>query len=79
MILQPVQLGQAPTLDDAEAKRPDDLPGKPERQEQLQALKERMIELQRRLFAEGRQALLVVLQARDAGGKDGTIRLEPPA
>jgi PPK2 family polyphosphate:nucleotide phosphotransferase len=30
--------------------------------------------LQERLYAEGRQALLVVLQALDAGGKDGTIR-----
>jgi PPK2 family polyphosphate:nucleotide phosphotransferase len=74
MILQPIQLGQPPKLSDAEAKRPDSLPGKAERQEQLQALKEQMTELQRRLFAQGRQALLVVLQARDAGGKDGTIR-----
>lgn len=31
-------------------------------------------ELQERLFAEERAALLVVLQAMDAGGKDGTIR-----
>jgi PPK2 family polyphosphate:nucleotide phosphotransferase len=31
-------------------------------------------DLQVRLFAERRQALLVVLQAMDAGGKDGTIR-----
>src|SRR6476660_703547 len=30
--------------------------------------------LQTRLFAEGNRALLVVLQAMDAGGKDGTIR-----
>lgn len=30
-------------------------------------------ELQRRLFAEEEAALLVVLQATDAGGKDGTI------
>lgn len=29
--------------------------------------------LQERLYAEGRQSLLVVLQALDAGGKDGTI------
>ena len=33
-----------------------------------------MAELQERLYAEGRQALLVVLQAMDAGGKDGTIK-----
>ena len=31
-------------------------------------------ELQTRLFAEGTRALLVVLQAMDAGGKDGVIR-----
>ena len=37
-------------------------------------LKERMRLLQRRLYAESKQQLLVVLQARDAGGKDGTIR-----
>jgi PPK2 family polyphosphate:nucleotide phosphotransferase len=30
--------------------------------------------LQERLYAEGKQALLVVFQALDAGGKDGTIR-----
>jgi PPK2 family polyphosphate:nucleotide phosphotransferase len=30
--------------------------------------------LQQRLFAEGRRSVLVVLQAIDAGGKDGTIR-----
>jgi PPK2 family polyphosphate:nucleotide phosphotransferase len=39
-----------------------------------EALLERMTELQGALLGEGRRALLVVLQARDAGGKDGTIR-----
>jgi PPK2 family polyphosphate:nucleotide phosphotransferase len=33
-----------------------------------------LAELQNRLWAEQGQALLVVLQAMDAGGKDGTIR-----
>jgi len=31
-------------------------------------------DLQDRLYAEGKQALLVVFQAMDAGGKDGTVR-----
>ena len=31
-------------------------------------------ELQKRLFAEGSRAVLVVLQAMDAGGKDGVLR-----
>jgi polyphosphate kinase 2 (PPK2 family) len=30
--------------------------------------------LQHRLYAEGRRSLLLVLQAMDAGGKDGTVR-----
>jgi PPK2 family polyphosphate:nucleotide phosphotransferase len=34
---------------------------------------ERLAELQERLYAESQQSLLVVLQAMDAGGKDGTI------
>ena len=34
----------------------------------------RLSRLQYLLYAEGRRALLVVLQAMDAGGKDGTIR-----
>jgi len=35
---------------------------------------ERLQELQERLYAQGKHALLVVLQAMDAGGKDGTIK-----
>ncbi|HYM09392.1 MAG TPA: polyphosphate kinase 2 family protein, partial [Bryobacterales bacterium] len=35
---------------------------------------ERMAELQERLYAEHKQSLLIVLQAMDAGGKDGTIK-----
>ncbi len=34
----------------------------------------RLRELQYLLYAEGRRSLLIVLQALDAGGKDGTIR-----
>jgi len=34
----------------------------------------RLAELQYRLFAENKRALLIVIQAMDAGGKDGTIR-----
>jgi PPK2 family polyphosphate:nucleotide phosphotransferase len=38
------------------------------------ALNKELAELQERLWAENRRSLLVVLQAMDAGGKDGTIR-----
>ncbi len=39
-----------------------------------EALRVRLIELQERLWAEDQQSILLVLQAMDAGGKDGTIR-----
>jgi len=42
--------------------------------EDLAILIGRMAELQRKFYADGRFALLLVLQAMDAGGKDGTIR-----
>ena len=35
---------------------------------------ERLADLQERLYAENKRGVLVVLQAMDAGGKDGTIR-----
>ncbi|MCS7070513.1 MAG: polyphosphate kinase 2 family protein [Anaerolinea sp.] len=37
-------------------------------------LEKRLSSLQERLYAEGRQALLVIFQAMDAGGKDGAIK-----
>ena len=42
--------------------------------ETLGALSQHLFELQDRLYAESERALLVVLQAIDAGGKDGTIK-----
>lgn len=38
------------------------------------ALRDELIDLQERLYAEKRQSLLVVLQAMDTAGKDGVIR-----
>lgn len=48
--------------------------GKSDGKESLRDLKQPLKELQRRLWAESEQNLLVVLQATDTGGKDGTIR-----
>ncbi len=39
-----------------------------------ETLHDELYQLQSRLYAEGKQSLLVVLQAMDAGGKDGTIK-----
>ena len=41
---------------------------------ELAELNERIASLQRPFFAAARRALLVILQGRDASGKDGTIR-----
>lgn len=41
---------------------------------EFRELRAEFIDWQVRLYAEGKQSLLLVLQAMDAGGKDGTIR-----
>lgn len=43
-------------------------------QEATEGLLERLTDLQERLWAEHRRAVLVILQGIDAAGKDGTIR-----
>lgn len=43
-------------------------------EKRLEKNTERLAELQHRLYADNRYALLVVLQGMDAAGKDGTIR-----
>ena len=42
--------------------------------DRLKELHDELAEFQERLWAESRQSLLIVLQALDAGGKDGVIR-----
>lgn len=41
---------------------------------ELKALNQRLEHLQELLYAEGKHKILIVLQAMDSGGKDGTIR-----
>ena len=41
---------------------------------ELEGLRRKMYGLQYKLHAESKRSLLIVLQAMDAGGKDGTIR-----
>ncbi len=48
--------------------------GKQEGRDALAAMNARLADLQRRLWAESKRSLLIVLQAMDTGGKDGTIR-----
>ena len=74
MKLKPVESKKDVKLSDANARVSDH--GKSE--EELEALSakesERISDLQRVLYADASRALLIVLQGRDASGKDGTIR-----
>jgi len=69
-----VQPGRRPDLDAIDANfRPEGLKKK-SGNSRLEKRLLRMQELQNQLYAENRRSLLVVLQGRDAAGKDGTIR-----
>lgn len=48
--------------------------GKKAGRKRLVELNEQLADLQELLYAEGRHKVLIVLQAMDSGGKDGTIR-----
>jgi PPK2 family polyphosphate:nucleotide phosphotransferase len=67
--------GSKVSLDD---HNPDSKAGfegnKREGEQALRPLNRRLSALQKRLWAESEQKLLLVLQAMDTGGKDGTIR-----
>jgi PPK2 family polyphosphate:nucleotide phosphotransferase len=67
--------GRAPDLGAIDPRDPAGAPGDKDQTKAASAeLREELIDLQARLFAESRRSLLLVLQAMDAGGKDGTIR-----
>jgi PPK2 family polyphosphate:nucleotide phosphotransferase len=71
--LEPVAPGTTPSLGDADARLPE-TPPKDKLRDELEKLGPRLDDLQTRMFADGKRGLLVVLQARDAGGKDGVVR-----
>jgi PPK2 family polyphosphate:nucleotide phosphotransferase len=73
MLLKPVTATDELALSDEEAARPDSLE-KGELREKLDAELEKIGELQKIFFADGRHALLIILQGRDASGKDGVVR-----
>ena len=65
---QPIKIGQLST-------RGRDFCGdRKAAEKEFKQLREELIVWQQKLYAEGRQSLLIVFQAMDAGGKDGTIR-----
>jgi PPK2 family polyphosphate:nucleotide phosphotransferase len=74
VILDPVSPRAALTLSDEAAYPPSDLPRGEELEEKLAKATQRLGKLQQVLYADGRYAVLVVLQGRDASGKDGVVR-----
>ncbi len=65
---RPSDVAKAPT------GPPEDAPGRKACKKRLKQLRRELAELQRVLYADNRHAVLLIFQAMDAGGKDGTIR-----
>ena len=61
-------------LSDRAAASPDDAPTDEKLERLAEKAAERIGDRQKVLYADGRHALLVVLQGRDASGKDGAIK-----
>ena len=65
---QPIKLSEISTTAEGHHDDRDDA------EKEFRKLRDEFIKLQACLYAEGQRKLLIVLQAMDAGGKDGTIR-----
>lgn len=73
-ILKPITSPLQIRLGDDDAAPPSGLPKHKHLDDAAEEQVDRIGKLQQKLYADGRFALLVVLQGRDASGKDGTIR-----
>lgn len=69
-----VEPGKPVRLSDLDPGESENYSSKEEVAEEVEKLRGRLAALQERLWAEGKQSLLVVLQAMDTGGKDGAIK-----
>ena len=74
MKLEPVDAKDSVDLDDKHARAHGELKTGKELERATEKQVKRISDQQRILYADGRFALLIVLQGRDASGKDGTIR-----
>jgi PPK2 family polyphosphate:nucleotide phosphotransferase len=72
--LVPITSARQIRIGDADAARPSGLPKGDELKKAARHESKRIRKLQSALYADGRYALLVVLQGRDASGKDGTVK-----
>ena len=74
MKLNPIDGETDLSLRDADARPPKGAPKDDELKEALENATDRIGELQAKLYADARYAVLIVFQGRDAAGKDGAIR-----
>jgi len=72
--LEPITDAEQVRLDDDAAARPEDLLTGEELDKAAKHERKRIKKLQSKLYADARYAILVVLQGRDASGKDGTVK-----
>ena len=74
MRLKPVTPDRVPRLNDQQAAPPRGAPQGTALEAALEKQTDRLKKLQKVFYADRRHALLIVLQGRDASGKDGVIR-----
>lgn len=74
MKLKPVTAERPPRLRDEDAAPPRGAPTGKALEKAFDKEAERLKDLQKLFYADGRFAMLVVLQGRDASGKDGVIK-----
>lgn len=72
--LKPITSPRQIRLGDNDAAPPAGLPRHKHLDDAAEEHVDRIRKLQQKLYADGRFALLIVLQGRDASGKDGTIK-----
>jgi len=73
-MLSPIKPSSPLRLSDREAERPPHSPSGDELHDRLDAATEELGELHDVLYADRRYAVLVILQGRDASGKDSTVK-----
>jgi PPK2 family polyphosphate:nucleotide phosphotransferase len=74
MKLEPVKPGERVELRDKDAEAPKSLPKGDELKEKTEKQLEKLSDLQSVFNASAKHSLLIILQGRDASGKDGVLR-----
>ncbi len=69
-----ITVGRKVTLENISADGKEYFADKKKAEKEFKELRKELRELQARVYAENKHKLLLVFQAMDAGGKDGTIR-----